>query len=417
MRKVVSVLGGAAAVLGLAGLAVAQTVNPGGPWVTPQQTVSLEGFLSYEQLTDQLFGIERRSKGVLEIESVATTAGGREVWLAKIGDPSKPAVMIINQQHGDEPHGAEAALDIVKHLSNASAGARAITDALYVLIVPRMNPDGATIPDRGNGDFDAPPARTSSCLDANGNVIASRLDQGRGVYTDRAVFDRNLFHYDMNRYHWADWAQSEQIRCNPGFGGRHFDPARSPVPEAQGAVDAYARFQPIWVIDVHNQGPSVVVEEEPAQNDAYRLDRRVTGSILWPTNVAVAPAAVALSQQMALIMKKRSMQLGYAEITRYVGGDFPGIARNAYGLMGTTRIEGGETGPLGGSVLVEILGQTEGSINFNLGQKAHGMLRNVARELVTAVLEATADGSLFAEDPAQVDELILANDVNISNPH
>jgi hypothetical protein len=85
---------------------------------------------------------------------------------------------------------------------------------------------------------------------------------------------------------------------------------------------------------------------------------------------------------MSLIMKKRAMELGFAEITRHVGGDFPGIARNAYGLLGTTRIEGGETAPVGGSVLLEVLGQTEGSINFDLGQKSIGKLRGVPRELV-----------------------------------
>ena len=115
-------------------------------------------------------------------------------------------------------------------------------------------------------------------------------------------------------------------------------------------------------------------------------------------------------------MKKRSIELGYAEITRFNGGDFPGIARNAYGLFGTARLEAGEDGPLGGSVLLEVLGQTEGSINFDLGQKSIGKLRNVARELVMAVIEATADFSLFFQDPAEVDELILANDPNIGNP-
>ena len=67
-------------------------------------------------------------------------------------------------------------------------------------------------------------------------------------------------------------------------------------------------------------------------------------------------------------------------------------------------------------MLLEVLGQTEGSINFNLGQKSIGKLRNLARELVMSVIEATADGSLFVENPDDVDELILTNDPNISNP-
>ena len=98
-------------------------------------------------------------------------------------------------------------------------------------------------------------------------------------------------------------------------------------------------------------------------------------------------------------MKQRSTQLGFMEITNYYyehpngdvrrGGD-PGIARNAYGLLGTERLAASETGPLGGSVLMEI-----GGLNSR-SQKSVGMLRNNVREMLEAVLVATADGSLTA---------------------
>lgn len=401
----------------LSGPAAAQSeATPGGPWVTPNQEIRLDAYESYEQLSGRLFGILDRARRPMEIHSIATTAGGRAVWLVKLGNPDNTPVMIITQQHGDEPHGTEAVLDLIQKLAMEGGGSKSILDHLYVLVVPRVNPDGATYPDRGNGDLDAPPARTASCLDANGDVIPGRLNEGRGVYTDRFIFDRDLWHYDMNRYHWGDWSQSDQIVCNPALGGRHFDPTLNPVPEARGVVEAYKAHGPIWVIDVHNQGPSVVDPDAVPQGNEFRPGRLVTGSILWPTNDNVATEAVVLSKQMTLVMKKRSIELGNMEITRYVGGDFPGIARNAYGLLGTDRLIAGEQGPLGGSVLVEILGQTEGSLNFNLGQKAIGMLKNNARELLEAVLEATADGSVFDEDPAEVDDILLANDPNIRNP-
>ena len=406
---------------GLVTAASAQTAtNPGGPWVPPAQdefgNVSLEAYRTYDELTAALTKIEKNSKGSVNLESIATSAGGRDVWAALIGDPTNPAVMVINQQHGDEPHGAEASVDIIKALSTGSAQANAVLDELFVIIVPRMNPDGAEFPDRGNGDLTAPVRNSRSCFDTDGNVDPGFIDRGRGVFTDRFVNDRNLWHYDINRYHWPEWSQSWQIQCNPGLSGVHFDPNQNPVPEAVGALETYAEYEPIWVIDVHNQGPSVVDEDERPANKAFRPNRLVTGSILWPTNADVDSAAIDLSKQMSLIMKKRSMELGFAEITRYVGGDFPGIARNAYGLLGTTRIEDGETGPVGGSVLLEVLGQTEGSINFDVGQKSIGKLKGVPRELVWAVIEATADGSLYAEVPDEVDDLLLANDPNIRNP-
>lgn len=207
--------------------------------------------------------------------------------------------------------------------------------------------------------------------------------------------------------------QSWQILCNPGLTGVHYDPNQSPVPEAQGVVDAYMSYTPIWVIDIHNQGFNTVNEDDTS--GANRPGQRVTGSTLWPTNEAVDPAAVDLSKQLTLILKKRSMELGHSEITRYNGGDFPGIARNAYGLMGTERIDNGETG-VGGSVLLEIMGQIEGSPSINIGQKAIGMLKNNVRELMMAVLQATADQSLYQENPDDVDSLLLDNDGFDPNP-
>ena len=69
-----------------------------------------------------------------------------------------------------------------------------------------------------------------------------------------------------------------------------------------------------------------------------------------------------------------------------------------------------------GTLLVEIRGQTEGSLNTNLGQKAVGMLVKNAKETIQSLLTATADGSLFEQDPLEVDTLILRNDPNITNP-
>jgi len=63
-------------------------------------------------------------------------AGGSE--LAKTG---KPTVLMIGQQHGNEPAGGEAALALAAELSGGP-GAQ-VLDHVNVLMVPRANPDGA----------------------------------------------------------------------------------------------------------------------------------------------------------------------------------------------------------------------------------------------------------------------------------
>jgi zinc carboxypeptidase len=78
---------------------------------------------------------EQRAIPLLIFARPAVADGGE---LAKNG---KPTVLMIGQQHGNEPAGGEAALALAAELS-ADPGAR-LLDHVNVLIVPRANPDGA----------------------------------------------------------------------------------------------------------------------------------------------------------------------------------------------------------------------------------------------------------------------------------
>lgn len=60
----------------------------------------------------------------------------------EIARNGKPTVLVIGQQHGNEPAGGEAALAFAAALAHDAAAA-ALLDRINVLIVPRANPDGA----------------------------------------------------------------------------------------------------------------------------------------------------------------------------------------------------------------------------------------------------------------------------------
>ena len=93
--------------------------------------------LATRDLRVRILGRSQQGRAIplLVFSRPATAAGGE---LAKSG---KPTVLIIGQQHGNEPAGAEAALALAARLA-AEPGAR-ILDRVNVLIVPRANPDGA----------------------------------------------------------------------------------------------------------------------------------------------------------------------------------------------------------------------------------------------------------------------------------
>src|SRR5204862_7167952 len=67
---------------------------------------------------------------------------GEPLQALRIGrGAGRPTVLLIGQQHGDEPAGAEALLVVARELAQGRFG-RAL-DRIDVVLLPRANPDGA----------------------------------------------------------------------------------------------------------------------------------------------------------------------------------------------------------------------------------------------------------------------------------
>lgn len=97
----------------------------------------------------------------LNLPLMLLTAGDRV-------DPQLPTVLVIGQQHGDEPAGGEAALVLARQL----AGPRqAILTHVNVLIIPRGNPDGA----------DQFRRATASGIDVNRDHLLLNTPEGRAI--------------------------------------------------------------------------------------------------------------------------------------------------------------------------------------------------------------------------------------------
>ncbi|MCE7791764.1 hypothetical protein K8O68_04880 [Salipaludibacillus sp. CUR1] len=451
-------------------LPVAGSSTPGGPFLPGKANHNTEGFMSNEQLEKALNQIEANSKGTMELDVIGHSGTGTEIFMAKVGDGPE-SIMIQNQQHGNEPHGAEAAINILRFLTSERQEAKELREQITVYMLPRVNPDGSELGIRTNGDWRAP------------NHFASH-----------GFFTSSVPGWDINRYHWFDWEDSTLFQYNHagiyseefglingrsltgtpreydgvegylvdvGFGtseeytdaikekvegnialvsrgensftdkaanayeagalgvvAYNDEPELSsfaissdipvmytfqkfgqqlvdsledgediyvefqnsypenPVPEAQAVVDAYKKYEPKLMLDLHNQF-SYVDEDE----------RAVTSSILWPTNPDVPDDALEMSKQMAVVIMDHMEQYGYANVNKFPGGDAPEIARNAYGLAGS------------GNLLIEIRGQTQSEV----GQTSNGMLTRHAQEQVMSVIRAAADGSLYEADATRAD--------------
>ena len=83
--------------------------------------------------------------------------------------PARPTVLLIGQQHGDEPAGAEALIVIAQEL--AQGRLQALLDRIDVLIVARANPDGAALGRR----------LTASGIDMNRDHLLLRTPEAQAL--------------------------------------------------------------------------------------------------------------------------------------------------------------------------------------------------------------------------------------------
>lgn len=280
------------------------------------------------ELARALGGIERASRGRVDVRSVGRSNEGRPLWLATLGR-GPVRVLYVTQQHGDEPLGTESALHALRTLGLGNgASARRLRSRITLAILVRANPDGHERRWRFNYDPDAKPEFG---------------EPGKG--------------YDINRYH------------NPGLA-----PRDNPVPEAAAIQRTYARFRPSIVVDYHMQGRYAFPPPD---------GREITTSIQWPTNPAAPAAALKSSKQVAVRVYETFTRAG-AVVSQYPGGDYEGIARNAYGIRGSA------------SLLVELSALPP--------EREHFQIRTAYRSMVDLAW-AAGHGLLSGIDPARADKI------------
>jgi hypothetical protein len=283
------------------------------------------------ELARTLAQIERAADGRVDVRSVGTSNEGRPLWFATLGT-GPVRLLYVTQQHGDEPLGTESAIHALRTLGlSESASARELRSRITLGIVVRANPDGHERNWRFNFDPDAQPEFGQA---------------GQG--------------YDINRYHNPDLA-----------------PEDNPVPEAAAIQRTYAAFRPSIVVDYHMQGRYVFPD-----------GREITTSIFWPNNPNVAADPLRRSKQVAVRVHAAFTGAG-AVVSQYPGGEFEGIARNAYGLRGSA------------SLLVELSSLPP--------EREHFQIRTAYISMIE-LAEAAGFGRLDAIDPADADEIPLRGD-------
>ena len=93
---------------------------PGGPCLEENQEVKLSSLPSYEEVARSLESIEASSQGRVEVASAGLSGEGRELVYATVG--TGPDVFWLQARiHGNELHGTEAVLQILRFLGSSGA--------------------------------------------------------------------------------------------------------------------------------------------------------------------------------------------------------------------------------------------------------------------------------------------------------
>jgi hypothetical protein len=347
-----------------------------------------DDLLDNEELEQLLKEIKKEGKHV-SVTSLGKSTQGRPIWDITVGRGSTN-VMAIAQQHGDELIMPEGTLAGVEFLATSDDPAvQQVRDKLTLHLVPRVNPDGFVAQQRYDVDTDAPEREGASIFGATIGLFAA---------------GRPFIGWDINRYHWADWTDSDLYQ---NFPDKY---PENPVAEARVLTEAVnEKIDPEWIIDYHRQGEYMVAEEatyypeypDPSYEEKYPTiepypDRYppdpddpgggniVTSSVFWPANEDVDEDVRDFSKQLAYVMYDELTTDSQANVTWYPGGTYPGISRNAHGLQGR------------GSVLFELAAGTFGSREYRVQHVAESLL---------AVAKATADGSVHNADPSNVTDI------------
>ena len=128
---------------------------------TPAEAVDYQkGGTLYGPLMDFVYELQSRTE-LMHVVRLTRTLGGRDMVLCVLSNPpvfqpsdlkyqDKPVVLIVNNVHGGEVAGKDAAMAIMRDL--VMGDLRPFLDKVVVLVVPTINPDGAEVRRRTNDE-------------------------------------------------------------------------------------------------------------------------------------------------------------------------------------------------------------------------------------------------------------------------
>ena len=121
-------------------------------WPDVRFVSTLAPCLRQEELLQNMQSLASRYPGDIHLEEIGRSFLNRPIHLLKLGVGDKN-ILFWSQMHGDEPSATPALLDMADFLLTHSdhAISRSILESYTLLMIPMLNPDGAEVYERVNG--------------------------------------------------------------------------------------------------------------------------------------------------------------------------------------------------------------------------------------------------------------------------
>jgi Zinc carboxypeptidase len=393
--------GGRLAVVAAAGLAllVAWFVAVPAARADPSQCVEFpegqgsESVDAYYQPADvdrAVASLARTGRGVTT-GVIGISNRGRPIHSVRVGEGDR-VVFLQAGIHANEPTGTSALLELLKTLTNSSRRSEEIRNALTIVAIPQLNPDGSAWYQREN----------DQTWDETVAMFPQLAGAPRAFYHalpgPRFWSDPRVAGFDLNRDFNPDFGYVPRPEHLPGGGGVR---GMYLTPESRASRDLYASLEREFglvdvFVDLHNQAPCNTFDDGDPDTPDLRTPMSISAQFLRDPAAHGAgttyPRYDYDASRRANVAAWEGTKRGgstFSGVTRYPQNlDLAGSANSSYQLRGSA------------SVLMEAGRQRHAN-----PQWSHGFVVEVHKLAMLGIIDALVDGTFDDIDPARYEQI------------
>lgn len=285
----------------------------------------------YEPLMEFVYELESRTE-LMNVLKLTETLGGRDAVLCVLSNPpvfrpgdlagaNRPVVLIVNNVHGGEVAGKDAAMAIMRDL--ALGDLRPLLDQVVVLVVPTINPDGAEVRRRTNDEG----------FDMNRDYIKLESQEIHALVSRVITEWHPHIHLDTHHGGSAPYTLTYQGNMNPAgdpaimaFGDERILPRVREALRAEG-YEGFWYSGPTTVNGVDGWGPTSV---EPRKQHVYSTLANMVGFLYETPSgthrvVDGGTRVVPVPEEERYLHQVRGQYIGQRELIRFAAEEAPDL--------------------------------------------------------------------------------------------